>query len=338
MVASYYLIKPFYSLCWRILNLISPRRETVFYVHSAIDLQNWLPVQKYLTQIPLVSDKAHTRKELREMGYQVRPLPVFPKAVIMCRVATHKFPSRKVIKIGMTHGAYHFKRMPKAESYYPFSLYLFTSQQDLANARKIGVTCGKVGGFPKLDPYLPPPSPSPHPEGKEKLLFTATYAASGMSAIQLWLDRLGELTDAYEVYVSLHPWMDKAIKARIAAMPNVTYVHDNPLPYIAIADVCIVDSSSVIGEICALDKPMISFILHPSPRSVPEIAEILDKCSIRISTFAELPAAIERALQAPAEFQAARAEANALFFNCLDGLAGKRSAEHILKLLPELSL
>ena len=137
MVASYYLIKPFYSLHWRILNFISPRRETVFYVHSAIDLQNWLPVQKFLAQIPLVSDKANTRKELRDMGYRVRPLPVFPKAVIMCRVATHKFPSRKVIKVGMTHGAYHFKRMPKAENYHPFSLYLFTSPQDLANAEKI---------------------------------------------------------------------------------------------------------------------------------------------------------------------------------------------------------
>ncbi|KAF5044116.1 hypothetical protein DSECCO2_495130 [anaerobic digester metagenome] len=338
MVASYYLIKPFYSLYWRILNFISPRRETVFYVHSAIDLQNWLPVQKFLAQIPLVSDKANTRKELRDMGYRVRPLPVFPKAVIMCRVATHKFPSRKVIKVGMTHGAYHFKRMPKAENYHPFSLYLFTSPQDLANAEKIGIRIGKVGGYPKLDPYLQPSSPSPHPKGKKKLLFTATYHASGMSAIQQWLNRLGDLTALYDVFVSLHPWMDKAIKAQIAALPDVTYVRDNPLPYIAIADVCIVDNSSVIGEICALDKPMISFILPPSPRSVPEIAQVLDKCSIRIETFAELPAAIERALQAPAEFQTARSEANALFFDCLDGNAGKRSAEHILKLLPELSL
>jgi hypothetical protein len=336
MVASYYLIKPLYSLCWRVLNLFSPRRETVFYIHSTVDLQNWLPVQKYLKPIALVSDKAHTRKELRSMGYQVRPLPGFPYAVIMCRVSAHKFPSRKVIKIGMTHGAYHFKRMTKAENYHPFSLYLFTSPQDLANARAIGISCGEVGGYPKLDPYLPP-----HPSdqgGKKRLLFTATYAASGMSAIHLWLDRISELADKYEIYVSLHPWMEQSIKDRVATMQGVTYVKDNSLPYIAIADVCIVDSSSVIGDICALDKPMISFSVTPATRSVPEIAGIIERCSIQISDFEQLPAAIERALINPEEFQLARKEACAIFFDALDGLAGKRSAEHIIKLLPELKL
>lgn len=336
MVASYYLLKPFYSLAWRLLNLFGKRQETVFYCHSTVDMQNWLPIQKYLKPLRVVSDKAHTRRALRQMGYRVSPLPVFPKAVIMCRVASHKFPSRKVIKIGMTHGAYHFKRMGSASHYKPFSLYLYTSAKDLANAQAKGITCGKVGGFPKLDPYLnQAPKPRP-PEAKKRIVFTATYDASGMSGIHLWLDRLPELTDKYDIYVSLHPWMSAEIVKRIESMPGITYLKDVPLQAIWEADACIVDSSSIIGECCAFDKPMISWILPPTPRSVPEITELLPSISLRINTFDELPAALERALSYPAEFKAGRDAANATFFDRLDGKAGKRSAQEILKLLPEL--
>jgi hypothetical protein len=338
MVASYYLIKPLYSLCWRVLNIIKPRTETVFYCHSAVDLQNWLPVQKHLKPIAIVSDKANTRKDLRQMGYRVRALPAFPKAVIMCRVGAHKFPSRKVIKIGMTHGAYHFKRFPKAANYNLFDLYLFTSQQDLANAVKLGVKCGKVGGYPKLDPYLPAHQANATPKAKPKLLFTATYDGSGMSAIHLWLDHLAQLSGKYEVSVSLHPWMSEEIKARVAAMPGIHYVGDNPLPSISKADVCAVDRSSVIAEICALNKAMISWILPPSPRSVAEITDILERCSIRISSFIDLEEAIKQALSHPEQHQEERAKASRIFFDHLDGQAGQRSADHIIKLLPELEL
>lgn len=338
MVASYYLLKPLYSLCWRILKLFKARTETVFYCHTTLDLQNWLPVQKYLKPIPLVSDKANTRKELRAMGYIVKPLPVYPKAVIMCRLAAHKFPSRKVIKIGMRHGAYHFKRMSKAGNFNLFQLYLFTSPQDLAKAKSIGVSCGEVGGFPKLDSYLAVKEAPAAPGCKKRLLFTATYDLSGMSAIHLWLERLPELTAKYDIYVSLHPWMSESIKARIAVLPGIHYVQDNPLPSICSADLCVVDTSSVIAEICALDKPLISWALGTAERSVSQITEILERCSIRISSFDELEAAIERVFTQADEHGKARAEANAIFFDRLDGKAGKRSAEHIVKLLPELKL
>lgn len=338
MVASYYLLKPVYALCWRILNLFKPRRHTVFYCHSAVDMQNWLPVQKYLKPIPLVSDKLQTRIALRKMGYKVQALPVFPKAVIMCRVAAHKFPSRKVIKIGMTHGAYHFKRLTSARNYNLFQLYLFTSEADLAIAQDKGVSCGKVGGYPKLDPFLLAPAFAREPGVKARILFTSTYDGSGMSAVHLWMDRISELSEKYEVYVSLHPWMSKAVKERIASLPNILYVKDNPLPYLAGADLCIVDNSSIIGECCALNKPIISFVLHSAGRSVPEITRLLETCSLRISTFNELIPAIEHALAHPEEFAPARQKANSIFFDRLDGLAGKRSAAHILKLLPELKL
>ncbi len=338
MVASYYLLKPLYSLMWRFLNLIKPRWDTVFYCHSAVDMQNWLPVQKYLKPIPIVSDKSQTRNALRNMGIKVTSLPVFPKAVIMCRVAAHKFPSRKVTKIGMTHGAYHFKRLTAAQNYNLFDLYLFTSEADLALAQNMGVSCGKVGGYPKLDPYLPVKAFSRELEAKACILFTATYDASGMSAVHLWMDRISELSDKYKVYVSLHPWMSKNIVQRILSLPNIHYVRDNPLPYLAEADVCIVDNSSIIGECCALNKSLISWKLPLAERSVPQISHLLEECSIRISTYEELVPAIEQALAHPGAQAYARQKANAIFFDSLDGLAGKRSAEHILKLLPELKL
>lgn len=337
MVASYYLLKPFYALCWRVLNLFQARRQTVFYCRSAVDMQNWLPVQKYLKPIPLVSDKRSTRSALRKMGYEVKPLPVFPKAVIMCRVSAHKFPSRKVIKIGMTHGAYHFKRMTSAKNYQPFSLYLFTSQADLKIAKERGITCGQVGGYPKLDPYLKNAKAARSEVlARPRVLFTSTYDASGMSAIHLWLERLPELVGKYDIYVSLHPWMHPDIVKQIAGMAGIHFLEDHFLPVLNSVDVCVVDSSSVIAEICALDKAMISWVLAPAARSVPQITSILERCSIRISHFDELDAAIRTAIAHPEKHAAARAQANAIFFDRLDAQAGRRSASLILNLLPEL--
>ncbi len=339
MVLSYYLLKPFYSSIWRILNLVKKRREIVFYCHTPVDMQNWLPVQKHLKEIRIVTDKPACYRYLKKHGYRPGLLPAFPKAVIMCRVAAHKFPSSKVIKIGMNHGAYHFKRFTAAKHYAPFSLFLFSSQANLDKAREIGIRCGKIGGYPKLDPWLKreiEPA-SIDKSGKPVILFTSTYKASGMSAIDLWIKHLPRLAETYEIYVSLHPWMDEEYAPELSQMPSVHYVADRPLPYIAMADVVIVDNSSVIAECCALDKPLISWKLPEVRRSVEEITRILERASIRIKDIDELEAAIGRALAKPEEFHQARAEASSIFFDTLDGEAGKRSCAEILKLLPELA-
>lgn len=338
MVLSYYLIKPFYSCWWRLLNLFSQRSEIVFYCHTPIDLELWNPVQKHLQPIRIVSDKPQTIAALKDKGIACRSLPVFPKAVIMCRVAAHKFPSRKVIKIGMTHGAYHFKRFTKSSHYAPFSLYLFTSQQDLQNASANGITCGKVGGYPKLDEYLPRPISTKKPDSdKPSIMFTATYDSSGMSAIDRWISELPLLAQKYQIVVSLHPWMSKHYKNQLLNMPGIHYLNgENPLPYIEKADVCIVDTSSIIAECCAMDKPLISWILAPSPRTVTEIIQILEKASIRISESSELAAAIAKALENPDLHAKERQQANQIFFDALDGKAGFRAATHIINILPEL--
>jgi hypothetical protein len=303
-----------------------------------VDLEIWQPVQKYLKPIPIVTDKADTFKYLKSSGILVRRLPVFPKAVIMCRVSAHKFPCSRVIKIGMMHGAYHFKRRTSAKNYLPFSLYMFSSQKDLDNAVEIGVRCGAVGGYPKLDPYLPPKPVTKVAEAKPKLLFTATYDSSGMSGIELWIDHLQELVDRYDIAVSVHPWTNPDYIKRLRELKGIRYIEESPLQYIAEADACIVDTSSIIAEICALDKPMVSWRLPVARRSVPEVYDIISDISIQIERFGELEGAIKRVLEHPGEHSIQRQKANAIFFDALDGKAGERAAGQITKLLPELKL
>lgn len=335
MVFSQYLFQPLYSLWWRILDLASPRRETVFYCHTPVDMEIWLPVQKYLKPVRLVSDKTRTRRVLAARGYQCGRLPAWPKAVIMCRVSAHKFPSPKVIKIGMNHGAYHFKRLTSARNYAPFSLFMFSSASDLATAKSKGISCGKAIGYPKLDPYLGQ-KPEKH-QGKPLLVFSATYERSGMSAVQLWAHRLAELTERYEIRVTLHPWIHERWRCLIRDTPGVKLIEgDSPLPHIMESDVCISDTSSICGDICALDKPLITWILPPAPRTVPEVISLLENCSERVRSFEELVPAIERCLTAPESRKEARHEAARIFCGELNGLAGKRAAEEILKILPEL--
>jgi hypothetical protein len=337
MVLSYYLFKPVYAIGWRLLNIFKPRKETVFYCHTAVDMEIWGPVQKYLKPLPIVTDKRKTREILRAKGYDCKMLPVFPKAVIMCRVGSHKFPSNKVIKIGMTHGAYHFKRITSAKNYRPFSLYLFTSKADLKNAMQIGVKCGKACGYAKLDPYINRKLES---KGKKpRLLFTATYDKSGMSAVVQWASRLGELTNKYEIYATLHPWMSKSHVEAVSSTPGVHYIdNQSPLPYILKSDLCIADTSSIIADCVAFDKPLITWVLPKTEKTVDEIIEVLERCSLRIKSFEELEPAIDRILSAPDEKKKERREAAEMFFDDLDGKAGQRAAAEITKLLPELQL
>ena len=335
MVFSYYLFKPLYSFWWIVLNLLKKRQETVFYCHSLVDLEIWEPVQKYLQPIPIVTDKKTTRKELDKRGYKCRSMPVFPKGVIMCRVSAHKFPCDKVKKIGMMHGAYHFKRITSNKNYHPFTRFFFTSVKDLEIAQQIGVKCGFVAGYPKLDPYIN--NPPPKIEGKPKVLFTATYDKSGMSAIQRWVDRVKELTDNFEVYVTLHPWMSKHYQDAIRSTPGIFYIEEESnLPYLVKCDVCIVDRSSIIADCCAFDKPMISWSIPVTKRTVNEIEEILKDCSIMVNSFNELIDAISVVLANPADKSEARKRGAKIFFDSLDGKAGMRTACEIGKILPEL--
>ena len=57
--------------------------------------------------------------------------------------------------------------------------------------------------------------------------------------------------------------------------------------------------------------------------------------SYQMDSFDEISAAIERCLQNPQEKQKVRRAANKILFLALDGRAGERAAENIIKMMDE---
>jgi CDP-glycerol glycerophosphotransferase (TagB/SpsB family) len=105
-----------------------------------------------------------------------------------------------------------------------------------------------------------------------------------------------------------------------------------------ISDILFGDTSSIIAEFCALDKPIITFRVPEAGRSIPEIREMIKSISIQIDNFDEVYDAIKRCLENPNEKSAQREAANKIMFGNLDGKAGKRAAREIEKLLKEKNL
>ena len=100
-----------------------------------------------------------------------------------------------------------------------------------------------------------------------------------------------------------------------------------------IADLLVGDYSSIIGEFCAFDKPIITFKVPDSDRTIPEIQQLLKNISIQVDNFEELKTAIIESLKNPDEKSEQRKEANKILFYKLDGQAGKRAADEIKRLL-----
>jgi len=249
----------------------------------------------------------------------------------------------------MRHGAYHFKRLTDAKNYNRFSLYLFSSKADLHAAKQIGVKTGKSIGFPKLDPAFDDTYNQEYlnklriklglDPDKTTILMSATWYRSEMSAILEWYKRVNELVKFYNVLVTLHPWTDKKFFKKIGKTPEVILINnDNVIPYIMISDVCIGDSSSILAECSALNKPMITFNVELGPRAVPETEKIIESISYRINRFPQLFIAIEYSLKNRSELAAERVQANNIFFDSLDGKAGFRAAQEIKKLLNSTSI
>ncbi len=347
MVFCYYLSRYPYRFVYHLLKLIRKPRQIVFYCRELQDWDVFEPVQKYLKPVTIVSNKAHIRKHFRSLGIRVANLPVFPKAVIMARHSCYKFPSAEIIKIGMRHGPYHFKKMTRAENYNQFDKYLMTSTDDVREGQKIGITCAVAVGYPKLDPYL---KGELEPgklqeirreagiiEGKPTLLFSATWIGSGMSAMHKWYKDLHKLKADYNVIVTLHPWIGEEYRSVIREQ-GILVITGNHLPYMLLADVVIGDTSSLLAEACALDRPIITWQTESAKRSLDKIDELLRSISIRIGSWDELNSTIPRILGDLPPLAQARQKANIQMFDILDGKAGERAAIEICKLLPELEL
>lgn len=347
MVLSGALLKLPYTLLWHLAQLLGKTDKLVFYCPEMLDYTNLSRLIGFSAQGVVVTQDRILIEQLKAEGScKVKRLPLFPRSVVMCRHATHKFPCNKIVKIGLRHGAYHFKRMTQADNYNQFDLYLFSSQADLKAAQDIGVRVGKAVGFPRLDQAFRNERfvagardlarNLGHDPAKPTLLFTATWDKSGMSAVGLWYKRLDELLPAYNVMVTLHPWISERFRRGIEANGQVRIL--SPLNYLEgiwMADVVIGDTSSALADCCALDKPIIRFKTPQARRSLDEIEQLLSRISLSISSFEELPAAIQRLLAEPELFREGRQQANAIMFDVLDGKASERAWQEISSLLKE---
>lgn len=347
MIFKHFIAQYPYRLCWWLLRLVRKPEHTVFFCAQWQDWEIFEPVQKYLKPVTVVCNKKELKQRLKSIGIEPVSFPVFPKAVIMARHSCDRFPVTCIIKIGMRHGPYHFKKMIKATTYNQFDLYMFTSQDDLDEAIRLGVSCGKAIGYPKLDTALKNSYSETYLQalrqlaginpGKPTLFFSATWTRSGMSAVELWIDSLHTLKDRYNVLVSLHPFNAKDYLARLESQ-GVYFVQDKALDHIYLSDIVVGDSSSLLAEACALDKPIVSWKTSGGKRSLPKIESMIESFALRVNTFSEMLEAFERYQMEPELKQEERAKANRIFFDELDGMAGKRAAAAITKILPELKL
>ncbi len=349
MTFSYYLFKYPYSLTWRIVNLFRKAHETVLYCEDVFDLELFSNIQKHLKKVKIVSKNSIVQRSLSRAGFSSKRWPVFPNTVIMFRNSAWRFPSPKIKKIGLEHGAYNFKRFSKAHYYNMFDIFLMTSQTDVERVKKRGVRTAKSIGYPKIDSACDG-SITPKEldtlaarivldKTKKTILFSSTWDGSGMSAIEKWYDNIDQLSDQYNVLTTVHPWMSEKYKIALRNNQKVIFINEYViLNYILLSDVCVGDTNSLIAEFCLLDKPVITFRVPPTIRTMPDVIELIEKVSIRIDAFSEIENAIARALNNPGEFAQARKELTDLMLDNRDGNAGLRVAEEILKFSPDLKI
>jgi CDP-glycerol glycerophosphotransferase (TagB/SpsB family) len=340
MVFSYYIKKYPYKAMWKLSRWFGKQPKISAYIAMPMDYIVLKPVLKYLPDMHYIAKNSQTLEYLKSEGIENVSKFGYPDVVIMCRHSTYRFPEEKIIKIGFRHGAYHFKAFVSADNYNTFDLYFMTSQKEVVIAKELGIVSAVSGGFPKLDPvfdgtmndeYLHPFREKAKLEpNKKTILFCTTWDGSGMSAIEKWADRLDELTADYNIIVTLHPWVSQKYYKMIEKNPKVYLINENDvLPFLIIADVMVGDISSIIGEFCALDKPIITFKVQSGKRIVPEIIEIISNISLQINDFSELNDAIAHSLNNPNEKSPARQAANQIMFDTLDGKSGERAAQVI---------
>lgn len=344
MTPAYYIYKYPYKLGWLISKLLRKRKELVFYCADPLDYEMFIPINKHLHKIEIVAKNKKTRNYLKQKGIKYLRMPVFPKAVIMARHAPYKFPVKNIIKIGFDHGLYQFKRWTAPENYNCFDIYFVSSSEQVKTAETLGITTTNAIGYPKLDDafngtysetYLNKIKDELNLDREKKtIIFTSTWNIDGLSALDRWIDKVEELTEKYNVLITVHTWTKKSKIDKLKAIKNTFFLDKfDVTPYLMIADVFIGDYNSLIGEACALDKPIITFRVLESKRSIKEITEMIESISIRIDEFDDLQDAIEQSINNPYELKHERENANEIMFLALDGNAGKRAADVIIKVL-----
>jgi|VirMetMinimDraft_7_1064189.scaffolds.fasta_scaffold14429_2 CDP-glycerol glycerophosphotransferase (TagB/SpsB family) len=348
MVLSYYLLKIPYTIVWEVRNILGLNKDIMLYCANALDYQIFSSVQKHiLNNVKVIAKDKKAQQELEEIGVESVLYPAFPKGVIMCRQAGYKFPASRMIKVGMRHGAYTFKPFANTKGYNLLDYFYMTSNREVERAKDKGINCGLAIGFPKLDPFFDGSITSGRvneiradagiDNARPTILFTATWNDSGISAVNIWFDKLASLTKKYNLLVTVHPWTSTEIKHKIATTKGVYLIKTvDVVPYIKVADICIGDTSSILAECCALDKPIITFKVADGKRTDKEVKQLISEFTTQINSLDELDKNIELLLTNPDMKKVQRANANKVMFDVLDGKAGLRAANHLKKIFPSL--
>lgn len=351
MVFTYYLSLLPYRLAWHTYKLIKPRKICLLHVEDKFDLFIFSSIQKHLAPLDIVVSSASLIPGLLPLlGYKARIYRYpfcFPDAVIMFRNAAWKYPVPQIVKIGLEHGAYNFKRFPKASYYNLFDLYLMTSNHDVARLKALGAKPVKAIGYPKSDSLFNGSYTIAElaklreslclQTDKPVILFSSTWDGSGMSAVHKWYQQVQSLCGDFNVLVTLHPRMSQFYRNYLQNLTDIHYISAMDIyPYLLIADVCIGDTNSLIAEFCIVNRPIITFTIDATKRTLDDVIELISSVSIRIKCFSELRPALNKALQSGEEGSLARKEVIKTLIDPLDGKAGLRAATEIIKLIPEL--
>lgn len=295
MVFSEYILKVPYSIVWYIKRLFRKEKEIIFYCDNFLDYICFKNDLKYLPKVKLIAKNKKVQKELSDYGVESDLYPAFPDVLIMARHSLHKFPVEKIYKIGVKHGVYHFKNFIAAEKFNRFDAYFMTSNYEVTEAINHGIKNAVSCSFPKIDDLFDENNILEFQEFRKKfdereiLLFSSTWDKSGLSAIEKWYDRLEELTSKYNIFVTLHPWVNEQYKDRIKSTKNITFIEDPDInKYLYISDYLVGDTSSIIGEFCTLKKPIITFRVPVQGRLIQNIVDMLEDMTYRIDNFDEI--------------------------------------------------
>lgn len=351
MVYTYYFAYLPYNLIWKLAKLIRPKKQYLLHIEDSFDYYIFCNIRKHLAPLDIVVSSKSMIPKLKPMldhPTKIYLYPFcFPDGVIMFRNAAWKYPVKSIIKIGLEHGAYNFKRFPKAYYYNLFNSYLMTSSHDVARLQALGAKPVKAIGYPKSDSLFNNSYPSELlttlrntlklDDSKATILFSSTWDGSGMSAVHKWYNKVQSLVGEYNILVTLHPRMSSYYRDYLANLPGIHYIDAMDIyPYLLISDVCIGDTNSLIAEFCIVNRPIITFSIDATKRTMDDVIELIKSVSIRIDTFAELHSAITEALSTAAQTAPAREQVIAKLISPLDGHAGYRAAQEIITLMPEL--
>ena len=343
-----FLISIPYMITWELVSLFRKEIQIDFLAGNIVDYICFKNIHELIPEIRIVARNKKVQKILKNYGVESVVYPTFPSLIIMARHLTRKFPSKKLKKIGMRHGAYHFKDFINRHEYNAFEKFFVTSSKEVTIAESKGIKSTIAVGFPKIDSFFNKTldieknkkelfSKLSLDNNKKTILFTATWNKNGYSAIESWFNKLDIISSEYNILVTTHHLVSKDKIEVIKRTKDITYLDDKDImKYYTVSDLMIGDISSIIAEFCAIDKPIITFRVKETKRFTNEIQSMLDEISYRIDTFAELERIIPIALSNPEFHSEKRKHYNNIMFDELDGMASVRAKDEILETVKEL--